>query len=108
MRCPQLWRRCLDDEGSVTIEAAFGLASLILVTSVVLAAMTALAWYIAAVDMAGAGARAHALGQDYSPSRGLLRVSDDGTWATATVSIPTPLIELSAQATYPMEIVHAP
>lgn len=108
MRCPaSLRNRLASDDGSVTIEAAFGLAGIVVVAGTLLSAMVALALYISAVDMAGAAARAHALGETFTPGRGAVELTDDGTWATATVTIPSPLMELTATATYPLEIVHA-
>lgn len=101
-----LHKSLASDEGSVTIEAAFGLASIVIVAGGVLAAMAALALYISAVDMAGAAARAHALGEEFTPTRGTVTLHNDGTWATATVSIPAPLRDVTATAVYPLEIVH--
>lgn len=93
-----------DDRGSVTLEAAFGLAGIVSVAGLVLAAMSALALYISAVDTAGAAARAHALGLPFTPQRGSVQISDDGAWATATVQVPAPFIDISASATYPLEM----
>lgn len=97
-----------DDQGSVTIEAAFGLAGLVSVTGLALSAMSVLALYISAIDMAGAAARAHALGELYQPKRGTVEYSTDAAWATATVRIDAPFRDIVASATYPVEIVHAP
>lgn len=109
MRCPASLPNALAaDDGSVTIEAAFGLAGIVLVAGTVLTTLLAVALYISAVDTAGAAARAHALGETFTPARGTVELSNDGTWATATVSIPAPLRDLTATATYPLEIVHEP
>lgn len=104
MRCPT---RLANDDGSVTIEAAFGTASLVIVAALIVSAMSALALYISAVDMAGAAARAHALGLSYQPQRGELTTSHDESWATATVRIDTPLMPISASAVYPRELADA-
>ena len=50
--------KVFDDDGSVTIEAALALSSLVLVAAGIVGAIATLASYIAAVDMAGAAARA--------------------------------------------------
>lgn len=92
-----------DDEGSVTIEAAFGIASLVIVTGFVLGALAAAAVYIAAVDAAGAAARAHALGTEFTPARGEVHYAVSDGWVTATVSMPTPLLAVTASAVYPEE-----
>ncbi|MEJ5928743.1 hypothetical protein WG915_08965 [Corynebacterium sp. H128] len=105
MRCPtHRPSALLDDNGSVTIEAAFGLAGIVTVTLLVVSAMITLASYIAAVDMAGAAARAHSLGETFEPERGEVALSSDGTWATATVSIDTGVVPISASAVYPAEM----
>lgn len=46
------------DDGSVSIEAALALSSLVIVCGLIIAAMATLAAYLAAVDAAGAAARA--------------------------------------------------
>ncbi|MFV8381294.1 hypothetical protein HW450_06155 [Corynebacterium hindlerae] len=108
MRCLSHRASLHNDDGSVTIEAAFGVASLVIVAGLIVTAMATFAWYISAVDMAGAAARAHALGVSYQPPRGTVTYRDDGVWATATIAIPTPLTTVTASATYPLELVHAP
>ena len=50
--------KVFDDDGSVTIEAALALSSLVLVAAGIVGAIATLASYIAAVDMAGAAAPA--------------------------------------------------
>ena len=49
-----------------TIEAALSLSALVVVAGVIVAALAAMGAYISAVDIAGAAARAHAIGLDLS------------------------------------------
>lgn len=51
-----------DDHGSVTVEAALALAALVTVAAAMIGGLATLAAYIGAVDVAGAAARAHAIG----------------------------------------------
>jgi len=52
-------RRLRDERGSVTIEAAFALAALIIVTSLIIGAIATVSAHIFAIDAASAAARAH-------------------------------------------------
>ncbi|WP_408911799.1 hypothetical protein ACKFRJ_07380 [Corynebacterium kefirresidentii] len=78
--------KVFDDDGSVTIEAALALSSLVLVAAGIVGAIATLASYIAAVDMAGAAARAHAIGVEYHPAR-----EDAGRNAGARKAMPPSL-----------------
>ena len=51
--------RALDDAGSVTIEAALSLASLVIVAAGIVGGIATLSAHLAAIDAAGAAARAH-------------------------------------------------
>ena len=83
--------KVFDDDGSVTIEAALALSSLVLVAAGIVGAIATLASYIAAVDMAGAAARAHAIGVEYHPAREDAQVSveESGGLVKASVMMPS-------------------
>ena len=49
-----------------TIETALSLATLVVVTAAIVGGIATMSAYIAAVDIAGAAARAHAMGVDLS------------------------------------------
>ena len=68
----------MNDTGSVTIEAALALSSLVLVGALMVSGLVTLADYIAAVDAAGAAARAHAIGTEYTPPRGTVDIARGG------------------------------
>ena len=53
-----------------TIEAALSLSALVVVAGAIVAALATMGAYISAVDIAGAAARAHAIGLDYDPPAG--------------------------------------
>ncbi|APT93583.1 hypothetical protein CPHO_01195 [Corynebacterium phocae] len=92
-----------DDSGSVSVEAALALSTLVLVLMAMVAALVTLGAYISAVDTAGAAARAAAIGLDYSPPRGRVSQTAAGGLVTVTAHIPAPLGEISAQAIFPEE-----
>ncbi|MDO4911428.1 MAG: hypothetical protein Q3972_06760 [Corynebacterium sp.] len=87
----------------VTVEAATSMLSLMVVTAAVIAACMTMAGMIAATSMAGVAARAYAVGQNYSPTRGSVTVSESGGWVTATAEIPVLIGSASATATFPVE-----
>lgn len=91
------------DHGSVSVEAALALSALVVVSGLIIAAMATLAAYLAAVDGAGAAARAHAIGETFAPSRGSVSVAEAGGLITATMSIPAAFGEVSAHAVFPLE-----
>lgn len=92
-----------DERGSVSIEAALALSAMVVVCALIVAAMATLATYLAAIDAAGAAARAHAIGEEFSPAKGSLHLAESGGLLTATVTIPAPFGEISADAIYPLE-----
>ncbi|BAU94694.1 hypothetical protein N24_0432 [Corynebacterium suranareeae] len=92
-----------DDDGSVSIEAALALSSLVIVCGLIIAAMATLAAYLAAVDVAGAAARAHAIGEDFTPTRGEVNMQESAGMMTATAHIPAPFGQVSANAVFPVE-----
>lgn len=95
--------RLNSDDGSVSIEAAFALSSLVIVCALIIAAMATLAAYLAATDSAGAAARAHAIGESFTPSRGEVSIAENNGMLTATATIPAPFGEISADAIFPVE-----
>ncbi|WP_291314348.1 hypothetical protein [Corynebacterium sp. UBA2622] len=92
-----------DDTGSVTVEAALSLSVLVTVAAAAIAGITTMAAYIAAVDIAGAAARSHAIGVAYDAPRGSVDVSEAGGQVTVTARVPGALMDVSARATYPVE-----
>ncbi|EEW50923.1 hypothetical protein HMPREF0290_0503 [Corynebacterium efficiens YS-314] len=92
-----------NEEGSVSIEAALALSSLVVVSALIIGVLTTLALYVAAVGGAGAAARAHAIGETYHPPRGVVSFEEHGGLVTATVSIPATVGEVSASAVFPRE-----
>ncbi|GAB3944510.1 hypothetical protein [Corynebacterium tapiri] len=93
-----------DDRGSVTIEAALSLASLVIVAAAIVAAMATLAAKITAVDIAAAAARAHAVGLDYEPPIGTVSIEQDTDFVRVTSSVPGPIKPMEAQAVFPVEV----
>lgn len=102
---PDLKQAAAGEEGSVTIEAALALSSLVVVSVLIIGVLATLASYVAAVDAAGAAARAHAIGEEYLPTRGELHLNSTGGMVTATVRIPVLIGEVSADAVFPVEFL---
>lgn len=99
----KLLRRFGNDDGSVTIEAALALTSLVVVSALIVGVLVTLVSYVAATDIAGAAARAHAIGQPYEPPRGSVSIVENSGLITATASIPVTIGEVSADAIFPVE-----
>lgn len=93
----------LDDRGSVTVEAALTLSSLVLVCALIVGAMATMAAHVAAVDVAGAAARAHAIGVDYRPARGQVQVTESAGMVTAIAEVPAVFGTMRAEAVFPVE-----
>ncbi len=93
----------LDDRGSVTVEAALSLSSLVLVCGLIVGAVATMAAHVAAVDTAGAAARAHAIGVGYHPPRGRVEVSESAGTVTAAAEIPAVFGVMRAEAVFPVE-----
>lgn len=95
-----------DDSGSVSIEAALALSSLVIVAAAILGGIATLAAHLTAVDTAGAAARAHAIGVDYVPPRGDIEVAVDesGGLVTAEARVPAVLGMMSHTAVFPAEV----
>ena len=108
-RCRQLLqlrpvRRLRDERGSVTIEAAFALAELIIVTSLIIGAIATVSAHISAIDAASAAARAHAIGVDYQPPNSAeISVQEAAGLVTVTAEVPAVFGTRSASAVYPVE-----
>lgn len=94
------------DRGSVTIEAALSLSVLIIVAAAIVGAMATMAAYISAVDIAGAAARAHAIGVEYQPPRSDIAISvgESAGLVTVTASVPGIIGTMSADAAFPAEV----
>ena len=95
-----------NERGSVTIEAALSLSVLIIVAAAIVGAMATMAAYISAVDIAGAAARAHAIGVEYQPPRSDISVSvgESAGLVTVTASVPGVIGTMSADAAFPAEV----
>ncbi|QPK83406.1 hypothetical protein G7Y29_00840 [Corynebacterium qintianiae] len=93
----------IDDRGSVTVEAALSLAVLVTVAAAIVAGIATMAAYISAVDIAGAAARSHAIGVDFTPARGSVRVSETGGMVEVTAVVPAPISPMTATASFPVE-----
>ncbi|CCE53961.1 MAG: hypothetical protein ACTIA3_07790 [Corynebacterium casei] len=95
-----------NDRGSVTIEAALSLSVLIIVAAAIVGAMATMAAYISAVDIAGAAARAHAIGVEYQPPSSDISVSvgESAGLVTVTASVPGVIGTMSADAAFPAEV----
>lgn len=93
-------RWAADEHGSTTIETALGFSSLVLIFSLLLAGLMAVATYISAIDTAGAAARAAAIGEPYTPSRGEVIIEENGAKITATATIPSFFGAMSAHAVF--------
>lgn len=102
-RGSKLHNRLGNEDGAVTIEAALGLSSLVVVSALMVGVLATLASYVAAIDGAGAAARAAAIGQSFEPTRGRVNIVENSGLITATVSIPVVLGEVSADAIFPVE-----
>ncbi|AWB83231.1 hypothetical protein [Corynebacterium liangguodongii] len=92
-----------DDTGSVTVEAAIALSVLVTVAAAIVAGIATMAAYIAAVDIAGAAARSHAIGVDYTAPRGVVTVAEDGGVVRVTAVVDAPVAAMTATASYPVE-----
>lgn len=100
----QLARGLADDRGSVTIEAAFALAALVIVTALIIGAIATVSAYIAAIDAASAAARAHAIGVDYHPpGEAEISIAEASGLVTVTAEVPAVFGTRSASAIYPVE-----
>ena len=86
-----------------TVETALSLSALVVVTAAIVGGIATVAAYITAVDVAGAAARAHALGVDYSAPRGTVEVTERAGLATAEASVPAPIGTMRATAVFPVE-----
>ncbi|KHO30210.1 hypothetical protein [Corynebacterium minutissimum] len=94
----------LDDAGSVTIEAALALASLVIVAAGIVGGIATLSAHLAAVDAAGAAARAAAIGVDYQREGVAVTITESSGLVTAEAAVPAPLGTMRAQAVFPAEI----
>lgn len=86
-----------------TIETALSLSALVVVTAAIVGGIATVAAYITAVDIAGAAARAHALGVDYAAPRGDVAVTENAGLTTAAASVPAPIGTMRATAVFPVE-----
>lgn len=86
-----------------TIETALSLTVLITVTAAIMAGIATIAAYISAVDIAGAAARASAIGVDYSPPRGTVEIEHNAGLVTATAHVPAAVATMRASAIFPVE-----
>ncbi|OFT72054.1 hypothetical protein HMPREF3145_01735 [Corynebacterium sp. HMSC05C01] len=86
-----------------TIETALSMATLVVVTAAIVGGIATMSAYIAAVDIAGAAARAHAMGVDYTAPRGEVSMHESAGLATVTAAVPAPIGTMRATAVFPVE-----
>ena len=96
----------MGERGSVTIEAALSLAVLVTVAAAIVAGISTMAAYVSAVDVAGAAARSHAIGVDYTPPRPNIEVtvSEQADMVTVTARVSAAVRTMHATAIYPVEV----
>ncbi|MDO4927984.1 MAG: hypothetical protein Q3976_02800 [Corynebacterium sp.] len=92
-----------NERGVITIELAIGLAALILTLGMVVAGLATMAAYISAVDIAGAAARAYAVGESFEPPRGSIEIAERNGMVHIRATVPAPLGTMEAQAQYPVQ-----
>ena len=92
-----------NDDGAVTVETAIATGALIAVFTTLVAGLVAVGAHLAAIDIAGAAARAYTIGVPYEPPRGAVTVTESGGLATATAVVPSPLGAQTARAVFPIE-----
>lgn len=86
-----------------TVETALSLGVLVSVAAAIVAGIATMAAYVSAVDIAGAAARAAAIGVAYEPPRGSVALAESGGLVTATASIPAAIGTMRAAAVFPVE-----
>ena len=92
-----------NDDGAVTVETAIATGALIAVFTTLVASLVAVGAHLAAIDIAGAAARAYTIGVSYEPPRGAVTITESGGLATATAVVPSPLGAQTARAIFPIE-----
>ncbi|AWB81098.1 hypothetical protein C3B44_01030 [Corynebacterium yudongzhengii] len=93
----------IDDRGSVSIEAALALSSLVIVAAAIIGALATMGAHLAAIHAASAGARAYAIGTDYAPARGHIEVTTGTDTVTVTATVPAVFGDMTATAVAPLE-----
>lgn len=83
----------------MTVEAAVASAALVAFFSAMVGALAYLAAYLAAVDTAGAAARAHAVGIELVEQRERVTVAEEGGVITVTATVGP----ATARAVFPVE-----
>ncbi|AZA10168.1 hypothetical protein [Corynebacterium pseudopelargi] len=86
--------------GSISIEAAIASSALLIFAAGLGAALVTIGAYIQAIDIAGAAARAHAIGQHYQPPRGSVSVEEASGLMVAKASVPAPFGTMRAEARF--------
>lgn len=92
-----------DERGSVTIEAAVGIASLMVVLAAGIAGVATVGAYVSAVDTAGAAARAEAVGVHMDPPRGEIHSTVVDGVVEVTAEVPAPYGTMRAVTRFPVE-----
>lgn len=87
----------------MTVEAAISTSALIGVFIALVTGLVSVGAHLAAIDIAGAAARAHAIGVAYEPPRGTVTTVAANDLITVTAVVPSPLGDMTAQATFPVE-----
>ena len=86
-----------------TIETALCLSVLVTVAASIVAGIATMAAYISAVDIAGAAARAYAIGVEYATPRGSVDTKHGSGVVTVTANVPAAIGTMRATAIYPVE-----
>lgn len=94
-----------DEQGSVSIETAWGIGMLVVVAGIILSAMSAVGAQLTAIDQAGAAARAHAMGVDFVPSAGEVYFHESSGLTTAVARVPSMFGDRTAEVVFPTEDV---
>lgn len=92
-----------DDDGSITVEAALSLSALVVVFTAMVSALISLGAYLSAIDIAGAAARAYAIGVAYTPPKGDIAVVESAGLVTVTATVPAVMTNMHATAIFPKE-----
>ncbi|AZA12276.1 hypothetical protein [Corynebacterium gerontici] len=98
--------RLVDQRGSVSIEAAIASTALLLLCALMVAALATLAAYVQAVDIAGAAARAYAIGEAFEAPKGEVEISTSDGMIRSEARVPSPFGTMKASAQFPQEVVH--
>lgn len=98
----------MDERGSVSIEAAIASTALLLLCAAMVAGLATLGAYVQAVDIAGAAARAYAIGETFEAPKGEVEISKSEGLVRSEARVPSPFGTMKATAVFPQEVAHEP